>query len=196
MSNYFYRGNFKKYSNSVYIHDGRVMLNEMYHSDRKKTTVFFSHKHSDLEELRQIIGFLEKEYDIDGYIDSKDRDMPNHISEETALRLKTKIKMYEKFILLATNDAIKSCWCNWELGLGDAYKYKDNIAIFPVNDFGSEYKGNEYLEIYPHIVERKSGDKYNDGTQIIPGYYVRYKYENNYRLIELSKWLKGGELHG
>ena len=43
-------------------------------------------------------------------------------------KLKEKIEIADKFILLATEKAINSKWCNWELGLGDAAKYmKNNI---------------------------------------------------------------------
>ena len=55
--------------------------------------------------------------------------MPNQTSGETALRIKEIIKRCNKFVLLATDNAIESYWCNWELGIGDTYKYIKNIAI-------------------------------------------------------------------
>lgn len=193
MKNIFFRGDFSNYSNNVLITDSKIILNEMYHSDRKLIKVFFSHKHSDLKELKGIIGFLESKYDIDGYIDSKDKNMPNFTNEKTAQILKDKISNCDKFILLATNDAIKSCWCNWELGYGDAKKYRDNIAIFPMNDnVDVKYEGNEYMKIYPYIVEAKQGDKYKGGKSIKPGFYIKYCKNNDYYIKELSEWLKGG----
>lgn len=34
---------------------------------------------------------------------------------------------------MATNGAVESKWCNWELGYGDAQKFDtDNIALFPI----------------------------------------------------------------
>ncbi len=57
-----------------------------------KRTVFLSHKHDDLVEMKDFIGFLEKRYDVSVYIDSKDPGMPNNTSGETAIRLKSIIK--------------------------------------------------------------------------------------------------------
>ena len=37
-----------------------------------KTTVFISHKHDDLDEIKGLIGLLEKKYNIKAYIDSRD----------------------------------------------------------------------------------------------------------------------------
>lgn len=44
------------------------------------------------------------------------------------------IKKCDNFILLTTDDAIESKWCNWELEYGDANKFRDRIALFPLND--------------------------------------------------------------
>lgn len=157
-----------------------------------KITVFISHKHSDLEQLKDFIGFLEQEFNVDCYIDGMDSAMPAITSGETADRIKKKIKDCNKFILLATSDAVESKWCNWELGFGDSEKLiNKNLAILPMKlDNDSSYKGNEYLEIYPHIVKQNYGDKYTDGSQIEHGYYVRYKSGSKYYITKLSEWLK------
>lgn len=142
-----------------------------------KTTVFLSHKHKDLQEVEEATGVIEllEDMGVKVYIDSMDNKMPDQTSGETASRIKDVIKYCNKFILLATEKAIESYWCNWELGVGDVHKFERNIAILPVKEKGQhdhQYKGNEYLQIYPHI-------DYEDGTsryiskQIIPeGYYV------------------------
>ena len=49
-----------------------------------KTSVFLSHKHSDLEELKGLIGFFSRLYDVEIYIDSMDEKMPEKTSGETA----------------------------------------------------------------------------------------------------------------
>lgn len=126
------------------------------------TTVFISHKHSDLEtagdmnELKGLLSYLKKEYHIDPYIDSMDKKMPNETCVETAERIKEIINYSQKFILLATNAAIASKWCNWEVGIADKLKLPHNdMAIMPMLDEpNSLYKGNEYLELYPFIEER------------------------------------------
>lgn len=117
--------------------------------------------------------------------------MPECTSNKTAEKIKDIIQKCGKFILIATDGAINSKWCNRELGYGDASKSLENVAILPVsNSNEKEYVGNEYLSIYSHIVERKKGDQYNNGKEIIPGYYVRTKLsDTSYKLVPLKDWL-------
>lgn len=157
-----------------------------------KTTIFISHKHDDLEDLQGIIGFLEEEYNVDTYTDGNDSKMPKITSGKTAERIREIIKRCDKFILLATNKAVESNWCNWELGFGDENKFPKHIAIFPMNDkFKSEsdYKGKEYMELYPTIIYCDGTEKYRDGSSIEEGYYVRTKKSSNYEIEKLESWL-------
>lgn len=158
-----------------------------------KPTVFISHKHSDLEDLQGVIGVLEK-HGAKIYIDSMDNKMPEQTSGETAQRIKEVIKFCKKFILLATDDAIESYWCNWELGIGDTHRYIENIAILPVKEkgtFDSKYKGNEYLQIYPRIDYNKAFTNIH-GHFFKEGYYVKKpaNKEGTVYITELSEWLK------
>jgi hypothetical protein len=143
-----------------------------------KTTVFLSHKHKDLEEVEEATGVIELLEDLGAkvYVDSMDNKMPEQTSGETAARIKEIIKYCDKFVLLATAKAIESYWCNWELGIGDVHKFKKNIAILPVKEkdqYNFEYKGNEYLQIYPHIDYEDGTNSYiNNGGTIPKGYYV------------------------
>lgn len=73
-----------------------------------KTTVFISHKHDDLDEIKGLIGLLERKYNIKAYIDSLDKSMPKKTSGETASKIKQRINRCNKFILLATNGAVES----------------------------------------------------------------------------------------
>lgn len=158
-----------------------------------KTTIFLSHKHSDLDDLKDVIGFLQSKYNVNVYIDSMDKNMPQTTSGETAQRIKNIIKRCDKFILLATNDAIESKWCNWELGFGDANKYRDNIALFPIKEKGAydyTYKGNEYMQIYPFIAYYYGSEHYKNGNLVTPGYYVCYYSSDGTRIITpISQWL-------
>lgn len=79
--------------------------------------------------------------------------MPKETSGKTAALLKQKIKENDKFVFLATNNSIESKWCNWEIGFGDSHKYINKIALFPLKDDYIDWKGNEYLQIYPYITE-------------------------------------------
>ncbi len=191
MKNIFEQGEFNEFRISR-LDDVISPINESYQFAQKKTTVFISHKHEDLEDLKAVIGFLEKSYGIKVYIDSQDPAMPKITSGETASKIKERIVKCDKFILLATNGAIDSKWCNWELGYGDSQKYKEHIALFPMkpkNYSNSLYKGNEYMSIYPHIVQRNRGDVYSDGRLITPGYYVRsINDDGSFSLLSLEKW--------
>ena len=99
--------------------------------------------------------------------------MPRITNKETALRIKEKIKELDLFMLLATENALKSKWCPWELGVADSVKNWEEILIIPVADPSGEFKGNEYLQIYRHL-------------RIIQGMFeVFYEYP-----IHLDKYLK------
>lgn len=160
----------------------------------RKTTVFISHKHDDLEDLKGLLGFLEKEYHVKVYIDSRDPSMPPITSAQTALNIRERIKGCDKFILLATNGAIESKWCNWELGYGDAQKFKKHIALFqmkPENTSDSAYKGSEYMSIYPHITYCNGTETYTGGKRVPRGYYVRsQKSDGKNYITPLSDWFE------
>ena len=154
-----------------------------------KTKIFLSHKHDELEQLEGAVSFL-KDNGVDVYVDWLDGGMPKTTSGETAVRLKEKIKENDKFILLATEGAINSKWCNWELGLGDAAKYINNIAVLPIKKDYSDFSGNEYLEIYPYIF-RIDSHQYFKGEYRNSGIYVIYpKVNGNDKVVPLKDWLK------
>lgn len=89
---------------------------------------------------------------------------------KTAERIKDKIEKCDKFILVGTEGAINSKWCNWELGIGDVRKHDNaNLAILPIKKNYSDYSGNEYIELYPTI-------QYEDGNS----YYVLSKKFDNF----------------
>ncbi len=180
-----YRRSTKSYS---------LTLNESLKSFRNessyyKTKIFLSHKHDELEYLEGAISFL-KNFGVDIYVDWQDEGMPKTTSGYTAVRIKQKISDNHKFILLAIEGAINSKWCNWELGLGDAAKYIENIAILPVKKDYSDFSGSEYLEIYPYIFSIDSY-QYFKGMYRPQGTYVVYPSVNgNDKFVPLKDWLQ------
>jgi hypothetical protein len=170
--------------------DNIVNLNESFYRDKSRPMVFLSHKHDEQDILQDVVAFL-KEEGVDVYVDWMDSSMPAYTNAETAHSLKQKIKIADKFILVATPNAINSKWCNWELGLGDAAKYKEHIALLPIDKTYETFKGAEYLAIYPYIDYEDGSNKYTDGRYIQEGYYVKYRLDNrNEQLIPLKRWLK------
>lgn len=171
--------------------DNIVNLKESTYSDKSRPMIFLSHKHDEHTILQDVIAFLKDE-GVDVYVDWMDSSMPAYTNAETAHKLKQKIKVADKFILLATQGAINSKWCNWELGLGDAEKYINNIALFPINRSNQTFYGAEYLKIYPRIEYQDGTTKYSSGVYIPKGYYVLYPADKNGRstIFSLKDWLK------
>lgn len=193
----FERGYFRKYRiTDSQLNEARITTKRFSEGKTRptKTSIFLSHKHSDLEELKDLIGFFSRYYDVEVYIDSMDKKMPRETSGETAKRIKRIIERSDRFVLLATNDAIESKWCNWELGYGDAQKYKDRIALFPVKEImtsNNQYKGNEYMQIYPFIAYFDGLERSSNGLFFERGYYVCQKdSEGNTSVLKrLEDWL-------
>ena len=153
-----------------------------------KTKIFLSHKHDERDYLEGAISFL-KSYNVDVYVDWLDDGMPKTTSGKTADRIKQKINDNHKFILLATEGAINSKWCNWELGLGDAAKYIDHIAILPIKRDYSDFSGGEYLEIYPYIYNIDYFQLFK-GQYRSEGTYVIFPSTNGQdKVIPIKEWL-------
>lgn len=143
-----------------------------------EVSIFLSHKHNETEIIKEAITLFKK-LGISVYVDWLDSEMPKKTNGYTATRIKEKIRECDKFILLATEEAIKSKWCNWELGYGDAKKYFKNIAVMPITDnVNGNFSGSEYLAIYPIITSQYS---YMTGS-----YYVEF----NGKKVKLEDWLK------
>lgn len=188
----FEQGSFHSYS-QIRLDESMAPIIEYSQFGEKKTTVFISHKHDDLEDLKDVLGFFQQTYGVKVYIDSQDSSMPKVTSAKTALNIKERIKQCDKFILLATNGAIESKWCNWELGYGDAHKYKTHIALFPMKPEGTSdtsYKGSEYMDIYPYISYYDGTETYTNGKPIPRGYYVRRHESNGNYITPLGDWFK------
>lgn len=196
MRNIFERGDFHQYSVEERYFSAVESRTEVLLEHRvisARTKVFLSHKHEDLAELMDFIGFLEKKYSVDAYIDSMDKKMPLNTCGKTATRIKQVIKSCDKFILLATDKAVEAPWCNWELGFGDAQKFRDNIAILPIKDKGelyTDYKGHEYMQIYPTIRYYNGSEEDINGNKVDAGYYCAYfEDDGTLRIIPLDQWL-------
>jgi hypothetical protein len=124
-----------------------------------RTRVFLSHSHIDVNDLskQELYGLMRLLllYGGDIYIDWLDPDMPKETSSETAVRLKGKIDLCDRFLLLATENAINSKWVPWELGYADKAKGIESIAIIPIADPYGHWSGSEYLALYPRVLVTK-----------------------------------------
>jgi hypothetical protein len=160
---------------------GYRSLNEtrMYSKTSATTSIFLSHSHYDKEVVKQAKAFFEN-LEIAIYVDWADETMPESPNGVTAQKIKNQIiSINDKFILLATNNAVASKWCNWEVGIGDPFKLpKKKMAILPLADNSGTWNGNEYLQIYPRI------EKSNTSSNT---YYVWYP---DGTLEDIVTWLK------
>lgn len=121
------------------------------------TSIFLSHAHDDRKLIAQAKTIFEH-LNIRIYVDWADETMPKITSGVTAQKIKKQIISNDKFVLLATNRAVASKWCNWEVGYGDATKLNSgNMALLPLADNSGTWNGNEYLQIYPRIETMPSG---------------------------------------
>lgn len=176
---------------------GRYGLNGVVNEQRtfsksaSDTSIFLSHSHHDKDKIEQAKLFFEH-LGIRVYVDWMDATMPERTNGNTANRIKKKIKENEKFILIATNKAVNSKWCNWEVGIGDTYKLiSDNIAVLGLADNSKVWNGNEYLQIYPSIEYQNGHSVDNNGNYIPEGYYILYPSSNGSRTFKtLKQWLK------
>lgn len=145
-----------------------------------ESSIFLSHSHKD-KDFVYLLFYIFRRLNIKVYVDWLDDDLTYPPSSNTAEKIKKMIKENKKFIFLATNEAIISKWCNWELGLGDVNKYIDNIALFPVTENSGKWLGNEYLQIYPYIDKTYKPLRYDNGYKVI--------YPDG-KKIDFVKWLK------
>lgn len=194
MQRIFKNNSFSQYSVSS-LYEAQQPIEKSFRHDafgyrREKTTVFMSHKHDDLDNIKGLIGFLEKTYDVKAYIDSWDPTMPSQTCGDTAKQLKNRIESCDKFIFMATDGAIDSKWCNWKLGYGDSQKFPENIAIFHVSDaIELNYNGYEYFDLYPYIAYYNGNEKYTNGNYVKPGYYRVVKNDGINIITPLGDWL-------
>lgn len=145
------------------------------------TSIFLSHSHHDKDIIEQAKIFFEN-LGIAIYVDWADETMPEKTDGVTAQNIKNQIiHGNDKFILLATNNAVASKWCNWEVGIADPFKLiQKKFALLPLADNSGTWNGNEYLQIYPRIEKNpiKAGGE---------GYYIWYP-DKTWDILE--DWLK------
>jgi hypothetical protein len=158
---------------------GIVNESRMFSKATAITSIFISHSHLDKDVVEQAKIFFES-LGFSVYVDWADETMPEKTDATTAQKIKYQIiSGNDKFVLLATNNAVASKWCNWEVGIADPFKLPNKkIALLPLAENSGTWNGNEYLKIYPRI-ER--------GTLNENEYYVWYP-DNT--LENISEWLK------
>lgn len=149
-----------------------------------QVSVFLSHSHLDRDLVEGLILLLATEAGMTIYVDWQDSTMPRITSGATADAIKGRIKELDRFVILATNNALRSRWVPWEIGVADCTKQRDDILIVPVADATGQFLGNEYLQLYQHLEL--------EGTYKTPAIF---RPSQSYSTKRLSEWLKKGNGH-
>lgn len=112
--------------------------------------VFLSHS---VKDARVVLG-VKKMLEARGltvyvdWIDDKDLDR-EHVSAETADRLRLRMKNSRSLIYATSRAASKSRWMPWELGYFDGKMGSGRISILPIDSArATEFVGQEYLGLY------------------------------------------------
>ena len=142
-------------SGSTYLKRAQESLRKSISPDA--ATVFLSHSHQDRETIEAAIVLLGNQ-GIAVYVDWQDPTMPTVTSSQTALTLKQRIVQCGKFVLLASEHAVRSQWVPWELGFADGAGGLADIAILPFKDSGTDWTRVEYLGLYPWVQIATSRD--------------------------------------
>ncbi|MES2396321.1 MAG: toll/interleukin-1 receptor domain-containing protein [Bacteroidota bacterium] len=113
-------------------------------------TIFLSHSHLD-KTIVSKIGLLFNKLDSELYVDWLDNSLPETPNKNTANAIKIKIQESKHFLFLATYHGLRSKWCNWELGIADSIVKENKLAILPIETKSGNWRGNEYLNLYPEM---------------------------------------------
>jgi hypothetical protein len=137
----------------------------------RQRTAFLCHSHKD-SVLAEGLQVWLAEQGVELYIDWKDAAMPERPNQETAERIKVRIKTCDWFLFLATGSSMSSRWCPWELGYADGTKQADRIAIVPTSEGLTTY-GNEYIQLYRRVDLSSAGELLWVPPNSNQGQYVR-----------------------
>jgi hypothetical protein len=118
----------------------------------KKYDVFLSHSYSDADVILGVAKFIENQGKT-VYVDwIEDRGLDRSaVTAKTADLLRIRMRASSSLIYASSDNATKSKWMPWELGYFDGLK-PEMVSILPlVENSDSEWKGQEYLGLYPVI---------------------------------------------
>jgi hypothetical protein len=156
MSNHLSQNNLDQLYKKELKNIGKTGIEEIKKSQQLKgqlsrnKSIFLCHSHLDRTIVDKMVMLFNK-IDIDLYVDWMDLNMPQLTDRNTARIIKDKIDKSHKFVFLATYNALRSKWCNWELGIAYSSKGENDFAILPIESRSGKWKGNEYLQLYPEM---------------------------------------------
>lgn len=152
-----YKGNFFKYLNRK---PQQILKEEFDNFDSAKTyDIFLSHSYADAgivlgaaEILRDVGYTVYIDWIEDAHLDRK------NVTKAVADLIRKRMRAC-KWLFFATSDSSPdSKWMPWELGYFDGYK-PNCVAILPLmKNRSTNFKGQEYLSLYPIITKGLSSN--------------------------------------
>jgi hypothetical protein len=100
------------------------------------------------------------------------------VSKATAAVLRERMKRCRSLLYATSQSAKKSVWMPWELGYMDA-RTKSRVAVVPIvddADAGKDYRGQEYLGLYPYL------------DKTLTSFYI---HESTPEWVGLQNWISG-----
>lgn len=114
--------------------------------------IFLSHSFKDAELILQLKRLIEAN-GLTVYVDWETDDAldRNAVTRRTASVLRNRMKHSDSLVFADSAHAEQSKWMPWELGYFDGLK-PNHIFVLPlVENSDTEYKGREYVDLYPKI---------------------------------------------
>ena len=137
---------------------GRV-LSEARASANEQFDIFLSHSSAEPEEIILGVKSILEDRGLSVYVDkySDPQMSSNNVSQKTAHILRSRMRNSETLLYVHSSYSKKSRWMPWELGFFDGLKGK--VGVIPVTKSQEEdFKGEEYLNLYPYVdVAKKLG---------------------------------------
>ena len=138
-------------ANERWTTDSLEVLNESMSTDRR-FDIFLSHSYADREAVKGLADVLGKDFKLSVYLDwmvdpALDRTAVNKATAEV---LRNRLNHCRCLWYVTSQGAGASKWMPWETGYADGHIGK--VAICPlVEGRQSEFKGLEYLSLYPYV---------------------------------------------
>lgn len=146
--------------------------------------VFLSHSYKDRNVVLELADELSEKYKLKVYIDwIEDSELDRtHVNAKTAQTIKERMQNCKCLLYATSENSSSSKWMPWETGLMDGLKGR--VAICPlIGGDDSNFKGQEYLSMYPFVSYEKAKGSDKDVLWINKGsMYVNF-----------TDWLKGKE---
>lgn len=105
-----------------------------------KISIFLSHSHLDWALVQSFIKDLD-DVGVTVYVDWNDSTLPRITNRTTANSIKEAIKNNRVFVVLAIQNALRSHWVPWEIGVADQLHTGDDILVVPVADSTGRFEG-------------------------------------------------------